>query len=70
MGNGDWGLGNGDEGDEGYEGDGKAGELLALSRGKEVIFHSPPCPLPLCLFCPMPNAPCPTPHAQCPIPDT
>jgi cobaltochelatase CobN len=41
----------GDGGDEGDEGE--AGR-------KEVIFHSPQCP--------MPNAQCPMPHAQCPIP--
>ncbi|OKH20907.1 hypothetical protein FACHB389_32140 [Nostoc calcicola FACHB-389] len=43
----------GGEGDEGEEAAGEQGE-----GGKELIFHSPPCPqqeLPLCLLCPMPD---------------
>ncbi|WP_442944403.1 hypothetical protein [Nostoc sp.] len=55
-------MGNGGDG-----GDEEAGEQGAGSReqgveGKEVIFHSPPCP--------QPPDPLPLPHAQCPIPNS
>jgi len=43
MGIGHWALGIGED-----EGDGKAGQQGA--GWKEVIFHSPPCPMPHALF--------------------
>ncbi|MBD2683292.1 histidine kinase [Nostoc sp. FACHB-857] len=37
------------------------------AEGKELIFHSPLCPLPPA---PCPSPQCPMPNAQCPLPHT